>query len=284
MEIFKTGKLLQAHIEKLKLKKQKIGFVPTMGALHNGHLSLITAANKENDIVLVSIFVNPTQFNKSEDLKNYPRNIDSDLKTLQNSDCDMVFLPSVDEIYPDENSKKKKYGFGKIAEIMEGKHRPGHFDGVALVVNKLFNIVKPDNAYFGQKDFQQFIIIKTLADKYLADFKINVVRCPIIREKDGLAMSSRNIRLSEEQRESAVLISKALFEAKNTYHNYSVIALKERIKKAINIDINLKLEYIEIVSSPELNEITDWDDEQKMVACIAVQVGKVRLIDNVYFN
>ncbi len=284
MDIFKTGNHLQAHIEKLKLQKLKIGFVPTMGALHDGHLSLVAAAATENDMVVVSIFVNPMQFNKSDDLKNYPRDVDSDLKILENSECDLVFVPSVDEMYPNEDSMKKKYDFGKIVEIMEGKHRPSHFDGVATVVSRLFNIVKPHNAYFGQKDFQQFILIKTLADKYLTNLNINVIRCPIIREKDGLAMSSRNVRLNKEQRESAVLISKTLFEAQNIYQNYSVIELKEKIKKAINADKNLGLEYIEIVSSPELNEITNWDDKQKMVACIAVQVGNVRLIDNVYLN
>ncbi|RLD84359.1 MAG: pantoate--beta-alanine ligase [Bacteroidetes bacterium] len=284
MEIFKTGKHLQAHIENLKLKKLKVGFVPTMGALHDGHLSLIKAASKANDVVMVSIFVNPTQFNKPTDLKNYPRNEDSDIKILENSACDIVFIPTVDEIYPNENSMKKKYNFGHIVEIMEGEHRPGHFDGVAMVVSRLFQITKPNNAYFGQKDFQQFILIKTLSDKHLSDLSINVVCCPIIREKDGLAMSSRNILLDKNQRKSAALISKTLFEAKNIYKTYSVKELKENIKTAINADKKLKLEYIEIVSDPELNKITQWDDGQKMVACIAVQVGGVRLIDNVYFN
>lgn len=284
MEIFKTGKHLQAHIEKLKLKKLKIGFVPTMGALHDGHLSLISVAVKANDAVVVSIFVNPTQFNKPDDLKNYPRNVDSDIKILENSGCDMVFIPTVDEIYPEKDSMKKKYNFGKIVEILEGKHRPGHFDGVAMVISRLFKIVKPNNAYFGQKDFQQFILIKKLADKYLSSLNINVVRCPIIREKDGLAISSRNVLLEENQRKSVALISKTLFEAKNIYQNYSVIELKEKIKTAVNADKNLNLEYIEIVSDPELYEITQWDYKKKMVACIAVQVGNIRLIDNVYLN
>jgi len=284
MKIFKSGKYLQQHIEMLRAKKLKIGFVPTMGALHRGHVSLVAAAAQDNDVVVASIFVNPTQFNKPDDLKNYPRNVDSDIKILESSGCDIVFIPSVDEIYPDKESLKKKYSFGKIVEIMEGKHRPGHFDGVAMVVSRLFNIVKPNSAYFGQKDFQQFILIKTLANKYLSGLKINVVRCPIIREKDGLAMSSRNVLLKENQRKSATLISKTLFEAKNIYKNYSVKELKEKIKTAINADKNLKIEYIEIVSDPELNEVKQWSDEQKMVACIAVQVGSVRLIDNVYLT
>lgn len=284
METFKTGKSLQAHIEKLKLKKLKIGLVPTMGALHDGHLSLINAASKENDVVLVSIFVNPTQFNRPADLKKYPQNVDSDLKILENSACDIVFIPTVEEIYPDKESMKKKYNFGKIVEIMEGKHRPGHFDGVAMVVSRLFQITKPNNAYFGQKDFQQFILIKTLSDKYLSDLNINVIRCPIIREKDGLAMSSRNMLLDENQRKSATLISKMLFEAKNIYKIYSIKELKEKIKTKINSDKNLDLEYIDFVSDPDLNEIRQWDNKQKIVACIAVQVGNVRLIDNIYLN
>jgi len=284
MKIFRTGMELQTHIKELKGKKQKIGFVPTMGALHNGHLSLVAEAAKENNVVIVSIFVNPTQFNKANDLKNYPRNEAADIETLKNTACNLVYIPTAEEIYPNKESKKKKYEFGRIVEIMEGEQRPGHFDGEATVVSRLFNIVKPNNAYFGQKDFQQFILIKTLANKFLASLKINVVRCPIIREKDGLAMSSRNVRLEESQRKSVSLISKTLFEAKNNYQNYSVIELKEKIKTLINTDKQLKLEYIEIVSDPELNKITEWDKEQKMVACIAVQVGNVRLIDNVYFN
>ena len=284
MQIFNKSKLLQDYITKLKTENKNIGFVPTMGALHNGHLSLITAASKDSDIIVVSIFVNPTQFNKSDDLKNYPRNIDSDLAILENSACDIVFIPSVDEIYPDKSSMKVEYDFGKIVEIMEGKHRPGHFDGVAMVVSKLFNIVKPDNAYFGQKDFQQLILIKTLANKYLSELNINIIGCPIIRENDGLAMSSRNVRLNDEQRKSATLISKTLFEASNNYKKYSVNELKMEIINSINLDNNLKIEYIEIVSSPELNEITEWNDNKKIVACIAVQLGDVRLIDNVYFN
>ena len=284
MEIFKIGKDLNTHIEKLKLEGSKVGFVPTMGALHGGHLSLIANAVKENNVVVVSIFVNPTQFNSPNDLENYPRDVGSDIKILENSACHIVFIPSVDEIYPDKDAMRKKHSFGKIVEIMEGRHRPGHFDGVAMVVSRLFKIVIPNNAYFGQKDFQQFILIKTLANKYLSDLYINVICCPIIREKDGLAMSSRNVLLNVGQRKSAALISKILFEAKNIYHNNSVIELKEKIKTAINGDKNLKIEYIEIVSDPDLNEIKQWDDDQKMVACIAVQVGNVRLIDNVYFN
>ena len=284
MEVFEKADLLRKQIDKLKADGMSIGFVPTMGALHQGHLSLIENARKKNDIVVASIFVNPTQFNNPNDLKNYPRDLDKDLKLLEKNNCDVVFTPSVSEIYPDENSKKSEYHFGKIVEVMEGKFRPGHFDGVANVVSRLFKIVQPDNAYFGQKDFQQYILIKTLADKYLSDLNIQVHRCPIIREPDGLAMSSRNVLLSPQQRKSAVLISQTLFWAKDNYQKLSVNELKKAITDKINADNNLKVEYIEFVTDPDLDEVNEWAKDRKIVACIAVQVGKVRLIDNVYFN
>ncbi|MCF6242901.1 MAG: pantoate--beta-alanine ligase [Bacteroidales bacterium] len=283
MQVFETVLSLQNYF-KTEFNGKSIAFIPTMGALHQGHLSLIKRAKNENDIVVVSIFVNPTQFNNANDLKNYPRNLDKDLKLLERNNCDLVFTPSVSEIYPDENSKKSTYNFGKIVEVMEGKFRPGHFDGVANVVSRLFKIIKPDNAYFGQKDFQQYILIKTLADKYLSDLNIQVHRCPIIREEDGLAMSSRNVLLSPEQRKSAALISQTLFWAKDNYQKYTVDELKKQITNKINADKYLKIEYIEFVSDPELNEITNWGLEQKIVACIAVQVGDVRLIDNIYLS
>ncbi len=284
MEVFEKADLLRTQIDKLKADGMSIGFVPTMGALHQGHLSLIENARKKNDIVVASIFVNPTQFNNPNDLKNYPRDLDKDLKLLEKNNCDVVFTPSVSEIYPDENSKKSEYHFGKIVEVMEGKFRPGHFDGVANVVSRLFKIVQPDNAYFGQKDFQQYILIKTLAGKYLSDLNIQVHRCPIIREPDGLAMSSRNVLLSPQQRKSAVLISQTLFWAKDNYQKLSVNELKKAITDKINADNNLKVEYIEFVTDPDLDEVNEWAKDRKIVACIAVQVGKVRLIDNVYFN
>ena len=284
MEVFEKADLLRKQIDKLKADGMSIGFVPTMGALHQGHLSLIENARKKNDIVVASIFVNPTQFNNPNDLKNHPRDLDQDLTLLEKNNCDVVFTPSVSEIYPDENSKKSEYHFGKIVEVMEGKFRPGHFDGVANVVSRLFKIVQPDNAYFGQKDFQQYILIKILAGKYLSDLNIQVHRCPIIREPDGLAMSSRNVLLSPQQRKSAVLISQTLFWAKDNYQKLSVNELKKAITDKINADNNLKVEYIEFVTDPDLDEVNEWAKDRKIVACIAVQVGKVRLIDNVYFN
>ena len=285
MEIIEKPDVL---IEKLnvlrKTKKKSIAFVPTMGALHQGHISLIECAHKDNDIVVVSIFVNPTQFNNSTDLKTYPRNNEKDISILEKVNCDYLFLPSESDIYPDEKSKDISYDFGYLTTIMEGKFRASHFDGVALVVSKLFNIVKPTNAYFGQKDFQQFIVIQHLANKFLTDLNINVIRCPIIRENDGLAMSSRNVWLNDEQRNSSVKISQTLFEAKEIYQNFSVKELKKWIKEKINKDVNLEVEYIEIVTDPDMLEIKNWDNNDKFVACIAVNVGNIRLIDNVYLK
>ena len=283
MEIIEKANLLSKKIEILKINKS-IGFVPTMGALHKGHLSLIDCASKENDIVIVSVFVNPTQFNNSSDLKSYPRNFNDDIEILKKTKCDFLFLPSEKEMYPNEQSKEVNYDFGYITTVMEGKFRPSHFDGVALVVSKLFNIVHPNNAYFGQKDFQQFIVIQKLASKFLKHLDINVIRCPIIREDDGLAMSSRNVRLSNEQRKASVLISKTLFKAKENYKNYLIDDLKTWIKNSINKDINLNVEYVEIVTDPDMLDIRNWNILDKIVACIAVNVGNIRLIDNVYFN
>jgi len=283
MEIIKNVNILTNKLSILK-KSKSIGFVPTMGALHKGHLSLVKCASENNDIVVVSIFVNPTQFNNGSDLKSYPRNFNDDINILKQVKCDILFLPSENEMYPDEKSKKVNYDFGYLTTIMEGKFRPSHFDGVALIVSKLFNIVKPNNAYFGQKDFQQFIVIQYLASKFLKKLNINVVKCPIIREDDGLAMSSRNIRLNNEQRKSSVLISKTLFNAKKEYKNYSVNNLKTQIKESINKNNNLKIEYIEIVTDPDMFVVDNWNINDKIVVCVAVNVGNIRLIDNVYFK
>ena len=285
MEIIEKADILSEKLNNLKINKNRsIGFVPTMGALHQGHLSLINCAAKSNDIIVVSIFINPTQFNKSSDLKTYPKNLDNDLKMLKNVKCDFLFLPSEEEMYPDKKSKQVNYDFGYLTSVMEGRFRPSHFDGVALVVSKLFNIVQPTNAYFGQKDFQQFIVIQHLASNFLSHLNINVVRCPIIREDDGLAMSSRNIRLNTEQRKSSALISKTLFKAKEIYKNFNVKDLKKWIEDSINIDNNLEVEYVEIVTDPDMLEVDNWDNKDKTVVCIAVNVGNVRLIDNVYLN
>lgn len=284
MMVFDTVNALTRELEKLRKQKHSIGFVPTMGALHNGHLSLIEKAGKDNDSVIMSIFVNPTQFNNPDDLKNYPKNIEADLKLLEKTSCKIVFAPLEKEIYPNEESKNNSFSFGRLTEVMEGKYRPGHFNGVATVVKRLFEIVKPDRVYFGQKDIQQFLVINALNKNYLEDLKIELVKCPIIRESDGLAMSSRNVLLKSEQRKSAALISKSLFEAGEKYKNFEPDELKKLIVEKINSDSNMKVEYLEFVTEPDLKPIEKWDDDQKILACIAVQVGNVRLIDNIYFN
>lgn len=284
MIVFDNAEELTEEVLKLKLAGKSVGFVPTMGALHQGHLSLVEIAGKECDIVIVSIFVNPTQFNNPDDLKRYPRTLESDIKMLETTAAKIVYAPGVDDVYPNSETKKADFDFGIIDKIMEGKHRPGHFDGVAMVVKRLFEIVLPNKAYFGQKDIQQFLIIQHLNNNYLQDLGIEVIKCPIIREEDGLAMSSRNVLLSEEQRKSASLISRVLFEAKNSYLEKDVESLKKWANDTINADKNLDLEYFEIVNDPDLNPINKWEEADKILACIAVHAGKVRLIDNIYFN
>nr|WP_320117629.1 pantoate--beta-alanine ligase [uncultured Marinifilum sp.] len=278
----KTVKLVadtKAIISKYKAEGKSVGFVPTMGALHAGHLSLTEQSVKDNDITIVSIFVNPTQFNNPNDLKSYPRCIDEDLDKLSKYKPDIIFIPEVEEMYPEPDTRV--FNFGNLDEIMEGKNRPGHFNGVAQVVSKLFDIVNPDNAYFGQKDFQQVAVIKQM----VKDLKlsVNIVPCPIIREKDGLAMSSRNTLLSEEQRKNASKISETLFKARNLATELNVTQLKEWVVKEINKNPYLSVEYFEIVDDTHLNQIQNWKEDNVKVGCITVQVGKIRLIDNVTF-
>lgn len=284
MKVYDKIADLTAGLDYIKGQNKTIGFVPTMGALHQGHLSLIEIASGQNDIVLVSIFVNPTQFNNADDLKNYPRNLDADLKMLENIHCDIVFTPDEKEIYPDNITKISDYDFGRLDKVMEGKYRPGHFNGVAGVVRRLFEIIRPHKAYFGQKDIQQFLIIHYLNKNYLKHLNIQLEKCPIVREKDGLAMSSRNVLLSPGQRKSAALISKTLFESRDSYQESEPALLKQRVIEQINADPNLEVEYFELVSDPDLSEIQNWGDTERILACIAVKVGKVRLIDNIYFN
>lgn len=284
MIVFNRAEELSTELDKLRNKGLTVGFVPTMGALHQGHLSLVERAGNENNIVVVSIFVNPTQFNNPDDLKKYPRTLENDIKLLEKTSAKIIFAPSVDEIYPNNESKKANFDFGIIGTVMEGKFRPSHFDGVGLVVKRLFEIVKPHKAYFGQKDIQQYFIINHLNNNYIPELNIQLVKCPILRENDGLAMSSRNVLLSSEQRESAVLISKTLFEAQRNYKNFSVEELRKWAVDKINLDKNLKVEYFELVKEPDLQSIENWDEAEKILACVAVNVGNVRLIDNIYFN
>ncbi|WP_321295134.1 pantoate--beta-alanine ligase [Marinifilum fragile] len=279
MEIVKLVAETKAKISKFIEEGKSIGFVPTMGALHDGHLSLTAESVKANDITVVSIFVNPTQFNNPNDLKTYPRCIEQDLEKLSKYNPDLIFIPEVEEMYPEPDTRV--FDFGHLDNVMEGKNRPGHFNGVAQVVSKLFDIVTPHKAYFGQKDFQQVAVIKQM----VKDLKLNVkiVPCPIIREEDGLAMSSRNLLLTEDQRKNASKISETLFKACNLAADLSVNELKDWVVDEINKNPYLSVEYFEIVDDTYLQPIKSWDENKVKVGCITVQVGKIRLIDNITF-
>jgi pantoate--beta-alanine ligase len=270
---------LQNKLDALK-KKGTIGFVPTMGALHAGHISLVEKAVSETQIVVVSIFVNPTQFNDKSDLERYPRNLDADLKLLEKTGCQIVFAPKAEEIYPVPDTRK--FDFGKLETVMEGKHRPGHFNGVAQVVSKLFNVVSPDKAYFGLKDFQQLAIIKNMASQL--KLPVEIIACDIVREESGLAMSSRNELLSVEERKNAALISETLFKAKELCKEKSVHELKNLITDTINKNKYLTVEYVEIVDDVQLQPVTSWEQKCVKVCCVAVFCRKIRLIDNIVFN
>jgi pantoate--beta-alanine ligase len=279
MKVVKSSKELVDLVSQLKDTDKSIGFVPTMGALHQGHLSLIDYAANENDIVVVSIFVNPTQFNDKSDYAKYPRILEDDIEKLNKVKCDIVFTPDESDMYPEED--KRQFDFGNLDKVMEGKHRPGHFRGVALIVSKLFEMVKPDRSYFGEKDFQQVAIIKYITKQL--KFDIEIVSCPIIRENDGLAMSSRNMLLTSEQRKNVSLISETLFEAKKFAKNNSVSETKDWVIRTINANPLLKVEYFDIVDSEKLESIESWSQNADKVGCIAVHVGNIRLIDNVRF-
>lgn len=281
MEIFQTIDEIKNKINSLKKEKLTIGFVPTMGALHDGHLSLIKISKSKTDITIVSIFVNPTQFNNNIDLEKYPRTIELDIEKLESVDTDILFYPDEKEIYPQED--KRQFDFGKLATVMEGQFRTGHFNGVAQIVSKLFEIISPNKAFFGLKDFQQYVIIKELVKKYMPNSEIDIIACPIIREKEGLAMSSRNSRLTIEQRQNANTISKTLFEAKELAKEKTVEEIKKIVVEKINSNNYLEVEYFEIVDDVFLNKIKNWEENNKKVGCIAVYCGEVRLIDNIYF-
>lgn len=268
--------------DKLKALKETgvIGFVPTMGALHAGHISLVKQAISETQVVVVSIFVNPTQFNDKSDLEKYPRNLEADLKLLEKTGCQIVFAPKTEEIYPEPDTRK--FEFGELETVMEGKHRPGHFNGVAQVVSKLFEIVKPDKAYFGLKDFQQLAIIKEMVTQL--NLPVEIVPCAIVREESGLAMSSRNELLSAEERKNAAVISESLFQAYKLKEQKSVNELQNWIADNINKNPYLNVEYVEIVDDRRLQHVKSWDEKGGKVCCVAVFCGKVRLIDNIVFN
>ena len=280
MQIVKHINELQAILDNKRKEGLSIGFVPTMGALHAGHLSLVEKAGQHTGFVVVSIFVNPTQFNDKGDLERYPRDLQKDVNLLAPTSCQLIFSPEADEIYPEPDTRQ--FNFGTLEQVMEGKFRPGHFNGVAQVVSRLFEIVRPDKAFFGQKDFQQLAIINEMVRKL--ELPVEIVPCPIVRETDGLAMSSRNMLLSTEQRLNAVLISDTLFAAANKTGELNVEELTNWVINRINENEYLNTEYFEIVDSMTLQPVKSWNDTCPKVGCIAVQCGKIRLIDNVEFK
>lgn len=270
---------LQNAVSISKNERKTIGFVPTMGALHEGHISLVKKCREQNDVCIVSIFVNPTQFNNQTDLEKYPRTIDEDIKLLNYAGVDIVFVPSVQEIYPEPDNRQ--FDFGQLDKVMEGKFRPGHFNGVAQVVSRLFDIVEPDKAYFGEKDFQQLAIVRQMVRQL--NIPVEIVPMPIRREDSGLAMSSRNQRLTEDQKKDAVNIYRVLSESKTLYNNKTVEELRFWVIENINKIASLEVEYFEIVDGNTLQQISDWKDTQYAVGCITVFCGEVRLIDNIIY-
>ena len=280
MEVFKTIKSLQQSLSDHG-HNSTVGLVPTMGALHEGHLSIVRRAKEENDRVIVSIFVNPTQFDKKEDLINYPNTLEADLRALESIGCDYVFTPSTEEVYQGA-TKSESFDFEGLDKVMEGKFRKGHFDGVATIVKKLFLITKPDKAYFGEKDFQQLLIIKKMVA--LEALPIEIVSVDIYRENDGLAMSSRNTRLSQQQRLAAPEIYQTLLKSKKLFENGDIAKVKSFVKNEFIQNAELDLEYYDIADTETLKPISEIVPNTKYRAFIAVFADKVRLIDNIALN
>jgi len=281
MKIFSDIQNLRKYITQIKLQEKSIGFVPTMGALHKGHLSLINNSIEQNNVTICSIFVNPTQFNNPKDLKGYPRKFDDDISLLKETRCNAVFIPPADVMY--EKDYILSFDFGYFENIMEGNHRPDHFKGVGLIVTKFFNLILPNTAYFGTKDLQQLVLIKKLTKELFFDLKI--VAVPTIRESDGLAMSSRNSLLTKKERDSAIYLYKSLNEAKNKLlEGESLDKVYDFIKHYFDSLGTIKLEYFEIVNTSDLKKTTDIIDASNVSLCIAGHLGKVRLIDNISLN
>lgn len=282
MLIFKTQADLKAHLESVSSSKKTIGFVPTMGALHKGHLSLMQESLNENDLTVASIFVNPTQFNNKEDLEKYPRTLESDVEKMKTlSDAIIVFAPSVDDIY-EGRTISQSFDFDGLENQMEGKHRPGHFDGVGTIVKRLFEIVNPTNAYFGEKDFQQLQIVKKMVEK--TGIPVNVIGRPIFREENGLAMSSRNERLSPEEKQKASFIHKILLGAKEQFNTKSTKEILEWVEKSFSQQSDFQLEYFEIADENTLLPLETKLEGKKYRAFIAVFVNEIRLIDTISLN
>ena len=283
MQLIKSIAELEQYIANLRNENKTIGFVPTMGALHEGHLQLVRRAVAENDVAIVSVFVNPTQFNDKNDLAKYPRTLEADAALLESVGCMAVFAPEANEFYTEEEMNSTfQFDFAGLDEVMEGKFRPGHFNGVVQVVSKLFRLVKPTRSYFGEKDFQQLAIIRHMVRTM--DFDVEIVGCPIVREESGLARSSRNMLLSEAERAVAANIHAVLKESTSFYSMTTVQELHDATIAAINRHEGLEVEYYDIVNGDTLQSIEKWEDADYVVGCITVYCGSVRLIDNIRFK
>lgn len=283
MILFKKEKDLRKHLDLRRKEGEKIGFVPTMGALHAGHISLLNDARKDNEVSVVSIFVNPTQFNDPADFEKYPVTIETDIAQLEAAGCDILFLPSVSEIYPTGTTPQQEYDLGYLETLLEGKFRPGHFQGVCMVVHRLLSMVMPGNLYMGQKDYQQCMVIRRLLEITGLEDNINLHISPTLREPDGLAMSSRNMRLKPSERATAVAIFGALSTIKQQIQPGDIRPLKEQAVRDLSTK-GFRPDYIEIADAVTLQPITGWDGKLKIVALAAAFLGDVRLIDNLLLN
>ena len=280
MLVVDTIAQLRSYLAVSRSKGKSIGLVPTMGALHEGHASLVERSIKENEVTIVSVFVNPTQFNDKGDLERYPRTLEADCQLLEKLGADCVFAPTVEEVYPEPDTRQ--FDFTPLDKVMEGIYRPGHFNGVAQIVSKLFIYVEPNRAYFGEKDFQQLAIIREMVRQM--NFDLEIVGCPIVREQDGLALSSRNALLTLEQRHTALEISKSLFTSVDYAKSHSLTETKQMVENSIAATDGLELEYYEVVDGNTLQPVSSWDDADYIVGCITVYCGKVRLIDNIRYK
>ncbi len=280
MKIVHTVAELQQVLSVAREAGKQIGFVPTMGALHNGHASLVKESVHNNDITAVSIFVNPTQFNDSSDLEHYPRTFDADVELLSEVGADIIFAPSPQEMYPTEDTRQ--FDYDPLDKVMEGAMRPGHFNGVCQIVSKLLEAAKPNRAYFGEKDFQQLAIIRRMVREL--EYPVEIVGCPIVREADGLALSSRNMRMNPEERKTALNISATLRKSINFAASHSVVDTLAMVQDSIAAVDGLELEYFQIVDGDTLQPVANWDDSSYIVGCITVFCGPVRLIDNICYK
>ena len=282
MKVINTIQALRQDLAAARAEGKTIGLVPTMGALHEGHASLVRRSVKENDVTVVSIFLNPTQFNDKSDLERYPRTLEADCALLEQCGATIAFAPSVEEVYPEPDTRQ--FSYPPTDSVMEGAHRPGHFNGVCQVVSKLFSFVEPDRAYFGEKDFQQIVVIRRMVDDL--GFKLQIVPCPVVRERSGLAMSSRNTLLTPEECLTAARIYSILEESKDYAVDHEVEEVRERVVRRINEVPGLEVEYYSIVDGNTLADVHSWDDSQSIVGCITVYCGPkpIRLIDHIRYK